>query len=207
MGLKPSQKTTASLKLTFFRQMTSVRYVRYDHIRTIVNRLSVEIGGYDTYEPWNRLRSVLAIWGDDTIISIFFFRPWFRMCSLTWPPSLDTSCPTPPSSSESPTSRYKKIYLIKITTLQLTCQEMSAGFRAAIPHGVAGCFYVKPNFPGRCSHVCNGGFIVRSVSKQSDNFFCPDSVLRQQHNDHPQQPEDQLLLPRKKEFLAPFWDK
>lgn len=31
----------------------------------------------------------------------------------------------------------------------------------AIPHGVAGCFYVKPNFPGRCSHVCNGGFIVR----------------------------------------------
>jgi GNAT superfamily N-acetyltransferase len=22
------------------------------------------------------------------------------------------------------------------------------------------CFYVKPNFPGRCSHVCNGGFIV-----------------------------------------------
>ena len=24
-----------------------------------------------------------------------------------------------------------------------------------------GCFYVKPNFPGRCGHVCNGGFIVR----------------------------------------------
>ena len=23
-----------------------------------------------------------------------------------------------------------------------------------------GCFYVKPNFPGRCSHVCNGGFIT-----------------------------------------------
>ena len=34
-------------------------------------------------------------------------------------------------------------------------------FRTAIPHGVAGCFYVKPNFPGRCSHVANGGFIVR----------------------------------------------
>jgi RimJ/RimL family protein N-acetyltransferase len=26
--------------------------------------------------------------------------------------------------------------------------------------GVLGCFYVKPNFPGRCSHVCNGGFIT-----------------------------------------------
>jgi GNAT superfamily N-acetyltransferase len=25
---------------------------------------------------------------------------------------------------------------------------------------VIGCFYVKPNFPGRCSHVCNGGFIT-----------------------------------------------
>eukprot|EP00957_Ditylum_brightwellii_P071244 5415441-Ditylum_brightwellii.AAC.1 len=28
-------------------------------------------------------------------------------------------------------------------------------------HGeVMGTFYVKPNFPGRCSHVCNGGFIT-----------------------------------------------
>lgn len=25
---------------------------------------------------------------------------------------------------------------------------------------ILGCFYVKPNFPGRCSHVCNGGFIT-----------------------------------------------
>lgn len=25
-----------------------------------------------------------------------------------------------------------------------------------------GMFYVKPNFPGRCSHVCNGGFITFS---------------------------------------------
>jgi len=23
-----------------------------------------------------------------------------------------------------------------------------------------GMFYVKPNFPGRCAHVCNGGFIT-----------------------------------------------
>jgi hypothetical protein len=28
-------------------------------------------------------------------------------------------------------------------------------------HGtdILGCFYIKPNFPGRCAHVCNGGFI------------------------------------------------
>lgn len=25
---------------------------------------------------------------------------------------------------------------------------------------VWGAFYIKPNFPGRCSHVCNGGFIT-----------------------------------------------
>jgi len=25
---------------------------------------------------------------------------------------------------------------------------------------ILGCFYVKPNYPGRCSHVCNGGFIT-----------------------------------------------
>ena len=23
-----------------------------------------------------------------------------------------------------------------------------------------GCFYIKPNFPGRCAHICNGGFIT-----------------------------------------------
>jgi RimJ/RimL family protein N-acetyltransferase len=26
--------------------------------------------------------------------------------------------------------------------------------------GVVGAFYIKPNFPGRCDHVCNGGFIT-----------------------------------------------
>jgi GNAT superfamily N-acetyltransferase len=29
------------------------------------------------------------------------------------------------------------------------------------PHGPAlGAFYVKPNFPGRCSDICNAGFVV-----------------------------------------------
>ncbi|KXS09687.1 acyl-CoA N-acyltransferase [Gonapodya prolifera JEL478] len=23
-----------------------------------------------------------------------------------------------------------------------------------------GCFYIKPNFPGRCSHICNAGFLT-----------------------------------------------
>ncbi|KAK9766074.1 hypothetical protein K7432_005121 [Basidiobolus ranarum] len=30
---------------------------------------------------------------------------------------------------------------------------------------VLGMFYVKPNFPGRCSHICNGGFFVNPVSR------------------------------------------
>ncbi|KAG0740101.1 hypothetical protein G6F57_006107 [Rhizopus arrhizus] len=25
---------------------------------------------------------------------------------------------------------------------------------------VMGMFYIKPNYPGRCSHICNGGFFV-----------------------------------------------
>ena len=30
---------------------------------------------------------------------------------------------------------------------------------------VLGCFYIKPNFPGRCSHVCNGGFMTAEKSR------------------------------------------
>jgi ribosomal protein S18 acetylase RimI-like enzyme len=25
---------------------------------------------------------------------------------------------------------------------------------------ICGMFYIKPNFPGRCSHICNGGFVT-----------------------------------------------
>jgi len=28
------------------------------------------------------------------------------------------------------------------------------------PPEMVGAFYIKPNFPGRCSHICNAGFIV-----------------------------------------------
>lgn len=30
---------------------------------------------------------------------------------------------------------------------------------------LVGCFYIKPNYPGRCAHVCNGGFLVRESFK------------------------------------------
>ena len=44
-------------------------------------------------------------------------------------------------------------------------EEKGEAFKAALPFGVTGCFYVKPNFPGRCGHVCNGGFIVRKETR------------------------------------------
>ena len=31
---------------------------------------------------------------------------------------------------------------------------------------IMGCFYIKPNFPGRCSHICNGGFITSPTWRQ-----------------------------------------
>ncbi|XP_060577637.1 uncharacterized protein LOC132734801 [Ruditapes philippinarum] len=30
---------------------------------------------------------------------------------------------------------------------------------------VLGAFYIKPNFPGRCSHNCNAGFIVKKSAR------------------------------------------
>ncbi|KAI8912770.1 acyl-CoA N-acyltransferase [Gorgonomyces haynaldii] len=38
---------------------------------------------------------------------------------------------------------------------------LSADAFVLITDSVMGAFYVKPNFPGRCAHICNGGFIVR----------------------------------------------
>jgi hypothetical protein len=37
---------------------------------------------------------------------------------------------------------------------------MDAGRNPSCQGEILGCFYIKPNFPGRCSHVCNGGFIT-----------------------------------------------
>lgn len=33
--------------------------------------------------------------------------------------------------------------------------------KTSAPGEVVGAFYLKPNFPGRCSHICNAGFIVQ----------------------------------------------
>jgi len=33
------------------------------------------------------------------------------------------------------------------------------------PGRILGAFYLKPNFPGRCSHICNAGFIVQPSAR------------------------------------------
>ena len=39
------------------------------------------------------------------------------------------------------------------------CRDSATGL-------VLGSFYVKPNFPGRCSHICNAGFAVKRESRR-----------------------------------------
>ncbi|CAF1332075.1 unnamed protein product [Adineta steineri] len=34
-----------------------------------------------------------------------------------------------------------------------------------LEENILGIFYIKPNFPGRCSHICNGGFITSSFHR------------------------------------------
>ncbi|KAF9517610.1 hypothetical protein BS47DRAFT_1290612, partial [Hydnum rufescens UP504] len=41
-----------------------------------------------------------------------------------------------------------------------TLEEALAG--RALEDCVAGAYYIKPNYPGRSSHICNGGFLVPS---------------------------------------------
>ena len=44
-------------------------------------------------------------------------------------------------------------------------EAVPAECRAVLPCDILAVFYIKPNFPGRCSHVCNGGFIVREAAR------------------------------------------
>jgi L-amino acid N-acyltransferase YncA len=43
---------------------------------------------------------------------------------------------------------------------------------------IVGAFYLKPNFPGRCSHICNAGFIVPpEVRGQGVGRFMGEAML------------------------------
>jgi L-amino acid N-acyltransferase YncA len=43
---------------------------------------------------------------------------------------------------------------------------------------ILGAFYLKPNFPGRCSHICNAGFIVQpQLRGQGIGKFMGEAML------------------------------
>ena len=43
---------------------------------------------------------------------------------------------------------------------------LDATGRMIKPGAVLGAFYCKPNYPGRCAHICNGGFITNPNFRQ-----------------------------------------
>ncbi|MEH2318834.1 GNAT family N-acetyltransferase [Nostoc sp.] len=46
------------------------------------------------------------------------------------------------------------------------------------PKEILGAFYLKPNFPGRCSHICNAGFIVKpGLRGQGIGRFLGEAML------------------------------
>ncbi|MEH2422384.1 MAG: N-acetyltransferase [Nostoc sp.] len=46
------------------------------------------------------------------------------------------------------------------------------------PKEILGAFYLKPNFPGRCSHICNAGFIVQAgLRGQGIGRFMGEAML------------------------------
>ena len=46
------------------------------------------------------------------------------------------------------------------------------------PKEILGAFYLKPNFPGRCSHICNAGFIVQpELRGQGIGRFMGEAML------------------------------
>lgn len=46
------------------------------------------------------------------------------------------------------------------------------------PKDILGAFYLKPNFPGRCSHICNAGFIVQpQLRGQGIGRFMGEAML------------------------------
>lgn len=43
---------------------------------------------------------------------------------------------------------------------------------------IVAAFYIKPNFPGRCSHICNAGFVVQTAMRsQGIGRFMGETLL------------------------------
>lgn len=68
----------------------------------------------------------------------------------------------PQDSTLSP-DQFKAYYLAGTTFCVIPVEEGVGEFS---PNEVFGCFYIKPNFPGHCSHICNGGFITKESARR-----------------------------------------
>ena len=55
--------------------------------------------------------------------------------------------------------------------------------KTVIPDTIVGAFYLKPNFPGRCSHIGNAGFIVSPEMRgQGLGRMMGETMLELAHN-------------------------
>ncbi|KAF8622710.1 hypothetical protein AX15_006801 [Amanita polypyramis BW_CC] len=53
----------------------------------------------------------------------------------------------------------------KQNIIDATIEDINAG--RTWEESVAGFYYVKPNYPGRSSHICNAGFVVPSIHRSA----------------------------------------
>lgn len=50
-------------------------------------------------------------------------------------------------------------------SLRASLADADSGGANAAPIALCGFFYVKPNYPGRSSHLCNAGFVVPTSAR------------------------------------------
>jgi hypothetical protein len=93
----------------------------------------------------------------------------WRVCNALFALMLPVYTPTHTPHTIQHTYRYETLegyrgYFLSHAAFVVRALEpgLDADGKPSATGDVIGCFYVKPNFPGRCSHVCNGGFITKS---------------------------------------------
>lgn len=106
--------------------------------------------------PYLPLRSTVTVHGGEAGIQLTTFRNADEMQQgFVLMNDVITEGKSWPFNESFPTEDAYRQYFLSHAAFAVTFTDAEA-------HGtdVLGCFYVKPNFPGRCSHVCNGGFIT-----------------------------------------------
>ncbi|CAF0930758.1 unnamed protein product [Rotaria sordida] len=61
-------------------------------------------------------------------------------------------------------SEFKNYFLVGDVFIIINSRKnLSIDFSNNLENAILGTFYIKPNFPGRYSHICNGGFITSNI--------------------------------------------